>query len=165
MANTLQNLFPLTHNKAEDFNVYPVCVKFSAPVIAGKYVFSEATTPAQVFGTLLQRQKGVIAGVMLSANCTPAAFASGLDSPLKLQILHGGNRTPVNMAPFPFSTFADGDNFQEQWEVSGTDINQEEEFLLQVTGEVDQLQNMTNNELVLKVAFNYIRVGIDNLRG
>ncbi len=80
-----------------------------------------------------------------------------------LQILHGGNRTPVNMRPFPFSNFSQADNFQLQWQCSGGTVSQEEEFFLQVTGKVNQLTSMTNNELILKVSFNFIRVGIEQL--
>lgn len=165
MANTIQSLFPYTNNTAEDFNVYPVFIKFSAPIVNGEYVFSEKLTPPQVFGKLLQPQKGIIAGVMISANCTESQFTSAIDDPLYLQILHGGNKTPVNMAPFPFCNFSQGDNFQLQWKCSGGTVNQEEKFLLQVTGKVNQLTGMTSNELELKIAFNFIRVGIGNLKG
>lgn len=165
MANTLQNLFPFTENRAEDYVVDPVCVMFAAPVVGGKYVFNDVLTPPQVFGELLQKQKGIIAGVMISANCSPADFAAAVENPLKLQILHDGNMTPVNMSPFPFSTFSDGDNFQQQWKATGTNSQQSENFLLQVSGEVNQLQGMSQNELILKVSFNYIRVGIDKLKG
>lgn len=165
MANTIQSLFPYTNNTAEDFNVYPVFIKFSAPIVNGEYVFNEKLTPPQVFGKLLQPQKGIIAGVMISANCTESQFTSAIDDTLYLQILHGGNKTPVNMAPFPFCNFSQGDNFQLQWKCSGGTVNQEEKFLLQVTGKVNQLTGMTSNELDLKIAFNFIRVGIDNLKG
>ena len=164
MAATIQSLFPFTKIRANDFTVYPVYCKFSAPIIGGKYIFSEKTTPPQEFGELLQPQTGIIAGVMISANCSSDEFTSALDEQLFLQILHGGNGTPVNMAPFPFSSFAHGDNFQLQWEPSGTTPTQEEKFYLQIQGEVNQLTGMTQNELVLKVAFNYYRVGTDQLK-
>lgn len=164
MAATLQSLFPFTTNKSGDFTVYPSCVEFHAPIIAGKYVFSEATTPAQVFGKLLQKERGIIAGVMLSANTRADNFAAGIDAPLKLQVLHGGNNTPINMAPFPFGSFAHGDNFQADWEITAASINQEDEFKLSVEGEVNQLSGMTNNELILRVAFNFIRVKADALK-
>lgn len=163
MANTLQNLFPLTTHNPEDFNIFPVYVKFSASVQAGQYVFSPTATPAQSFGKLLQPQAGVIAGIMVSANCEESKFTAALDEPMFLQILHGGNRTPVNMRPFPFSNFSQADNFQLQWQCSGGTVSQEEEFFLQVTGKVNQLTSMTNNELILKVSFNFIRVGIEQL--
>ena len=94
MANTLQNLFPFTNNRAEDFNIYPVFLKFSAPIVAGQYVFNETLTPSQVFGKLLQPQKGVIAGVMISANCSESDFTSAVDDPLYLQICTAGTRRP-----------------------------------------------------------------------
>ena len=165
MAQTLQSLFPYTNNRAEYFNIYPVYLKFSAPIVAGQYVFNETLTPSKVFGKLLQPQKGIIAGVMISANCTESQFTSAIDDPLYLQILHGGNKTPVNMSAFPFGNFAQGDNFQLQWKCSGGSTSQEEEFLLQVSGKVNQLTGMNSNELDLKIAFNFIRVGIDELKG
>lgn len=165
MAQTIQSLFPFTENRAEHFNVYPVYLKFSAPIVAGQYVFNDTLTPSQVFGKLLQPQKGIIAGIMISANCSDSQFTSAIDDPLYLQILHGGNKTPVNMAAFPFSNFTQGDNFQLQWKCSGGSASQEEEFLLQVSGKVNQLTGMTSNELELRIAFNFIRVGIDELKG
>jgi hypothetical protein len=164
MAATIQNLFPFTYCRAEDFIVYPCALKFYAPVIAGKYVFNGTTTPAQRFGKLLQKQKGIIAGVMVSANCSERDFTAAIDEPLKLQILHDGNGTPVNMSPFPFSNFSQSENFQLQWEASGTTRTQEEFFKLGISGSVDQLQNMTSNELQLNVVFNFIRVGSDKLQ-
>lgn len=164
MANTLQNLFPFTHYRAEDFNVFPCVATFAASVSAGKYVFNKTSTPPVNFGKLLQKQTGVIAGVMVSANCTEAQFSAAVDAPLMLQILHGGNLTPVNMRPFPFSNFSMADNFQLQWECSGTTLKQEEDFLLQVEGAVNQVTGMTQNELILQVCFNFIRVGSDKIK-
>ena len=165
MSNTIQSLFPLTNNKAEDFTVFPCYVEFSAAVYGGKYVFNETTTPAKEFGKLLQGQKGIIAGVMLSANCTDQQFTEAVNGALKLQILHAENNTPVNMAPYPFANFSQGGNFQEQWKITASTMQQEEAVKLAVTGEVDQLTNMTQNELVIKVSFNFIRVGEENLKG
>lgn len=161
---TIQNLFPLTKNRAEDFTVYPCYLKFSAPVVNGKYVFSETTTPAQKFGKLLQKETGIIAGIMLSANCSEQEFTEALDNPLMLQILHDGNKSRVNLSPFPFANFSQTENFQLQWVASGASTKQEEHFKLAISGEVDQLPNMTSNELELKVIFNFIRVGSDKLQ-
>ena len=69
------------------------------------------------------------------------------------------------MAPFPFSEFSQGDNFTQSWEITGASTKQEESFKLAIAGELDQLQNMTLNELVLKISFNFIRVGSANLKG
>ena len=165
MAATLQNLFPFTKNKAEDFTVYPCFIKFSAPIIGGKYVFNETTTPAQRFEKLLQKQTGIISGIMLSANCEEKDFTKAIDRPLLLQILHDGNKTPVNLSPFPFVNFSQTENFQLQWTASGATIKQEEYFKLSITGEVKQLQNMTSNKLDLYVVFNFIRVGSDKFQG
>ena len=165
MANTLHSLFPYSRNRWKDFTVFPCYTEFSAPVVLGKYIFSEKTTPAVEFGKLLQGQTGIIAGVMISANCSAADFSAAVDKPLELQILHGGNNTPINMAPFPFTEFSQGDNFTQPWEITGASTKQEEAFKLAITGELDQLQNMSINELVLKVAFNFIRFGSKNIKG
>ena len=157
MANTKYSLFPFSTIAKKDFTIYPVSIEFRAPLIAGKYVFSPATTPAKVFGELMQNECGIVAGVMLSANTTAENFAAGVDKPLELQILHGGNQSAINMTPFPFSTFAHGDNFIADWEITAANVSRKDDFLLQVTGEVNQLTGMTQNELILKIAFNYIR--------
>lgn len=165
MAATIQSLFPFTTNKSKDFTLEPIYTEFRAPLVAGKYVFSEATTPAKVFGKLLQSEVGIVAGVMISANCAPDDFAQAIDKPLELQIINGGNNSPVNYAPFPFTAFAHGDNFQAQWEITAATTDQEDSFKLSVTGEVDQLPGMSQNELVLRIAFNYIRANKKKLEG
>lgn len=158
MANTLEKLFPFSTLKTNAATICPVYKEFSAPIIAGQYVFSESTTPAVEIGTLSQGQKGVIAGIQISANCSADDFAAGVESPLLLQVLHGGNRTPINYRPFPFSQFSHGDIFTLAWEITAADTNQEDEFILSVEGKVNQIGNMTSNELVLKVLFNFIRL-------
>lgn len=164
MASTIQNLFPLTKAKAEDYIVYPCALEFSAPIINGKYVFSEATTPSQKFGKLLQKQTGIIAGIMIAANCKEEDFTAAIESPLLLRVVHDGNKTPVNLAPFPFANFSQTENFQLEWEPSGASNKQEEFFRLAINGEVEQLTGMTNNKLSLKIVFNFIRVGTDKLK-
>lgn len=165
MANTISSLFPQTFNNWKDFTIIPHYAEFSAPVVSGKYIFSKETTPPVFFEKLLQGQTGVVAGVSISANCDAAQFAAAVEKPLLLQILHGGNNTPINMGPFPFTEFSQGDNFTQAWEITASTLKQEEDFKISVEGELEQLTGMTLNELVLKVCFNFIRVGSKNLKG
>lgn len=159
MAFSLQSLFPFSTVSPESTQVYPRSVMFSAPIQAGEYVFSEATTPAQEFGTLTQGKTGVIAGVMIGANCAPDDFALSVKEPLKLQVLNGTNHTPVSLAPFMFTQFAHGDNYCAWWNITGSSENRyEDSFLLSVEGRVKQIANMTDNELKLKICFNFWRV-------
>lgn len=162
---TIQSLFPYTQNRAEDFTVVPCYCEFSAPVVAGKYVFDYTLTPPVEFEKLLQGQKGIIAGVMISANCTDAEFSAAVDSPLLLQVLHGENNTPVNLKPFPFTQFSQGGQFQLQWEITAASMLQEEFSKLAITGHVNQIPGMGLNELVIRIGFNYYRVGKKNLKG
>ena len=60
MANTKYSLFPFSTISKNDFTVYPVSIEFKAPLVAGKYVFSASTTPAKVFGELLQGEHGFV---------------------------------------------------------------------------------------------------------
>lgn len=159
MANTYHNLFPFTTVRPEQAQIFPVTVMFEAPIIAGKYVFNKQTTPAKIFGQLPQNQTGIIAGVMISANCTPADFAQNVDEPLGLRVYHGGNKTPVNNSPFPFSQFSDGDNYSLWWRITGSPKRPyEDDYLLEVTGSVNQIADMSENVLKLRISFNYWRV-------
>lgn len=158
MAATIQSLFPYTQINPDLVNVYPCLASFEAPVIAGEFVFNETTTPPVNFGKLLQGQKGVIAGLMLSANCSDSEFTKNVLEPLKLQVIHGGNLTPVNMAGFPFSNFSQAENFELQWISTGVTIDQEENFLLSVNGKVNQIPGIASNKLKLDVVFNFIRI-------
>ena len=164
MANTLQNLFPFSTIRPAGALVYPCAVEFSAPIQAGFYVFDDTTTPPVKFGKLLQQQTGVIAGVMIGGNCTPADFAQAVQEPLKLQVYNGGNRTPVNLAPFPFSQFAHGDNYSLWFNITQA-ANYEDDFLLGISGKVKQINNMTDNELKIKIAFNFWRIDNRQLEG
>lgn len=162
MANTLQNLFPFSTISPARALVYPCAVEFSAPITAGHYVFTDDTRVK--FGKLLQQQTGVIAGVMIGANCLPEDFAAAVDEPLKLQVYNGGNGTPVNLAPFPFSQFAHGDNYTCWFNITQA-ANYEDDFLLGLSGKVRQIADMTSNELKIKIAFNYWRVDNAMLEG
>lgn len=164
MANTLQSLFPFSTISPERAHVYPVTVKYSAPIIGGEYVFNDTTTPPQVFGQLPQNQTGVIAGVMIGANCAPADFAQNVVDVLKLQILNGSNKTPVNMSPFPFSEFSHGDNYSLWWNITGSSQVYTDDFLLQISGKVKQIANMTDNELKINISFNYWRIDNEELK-
>lgn len=155
MANTLQNLFPFSTIIPSSALVYPCAVEFSAPITAGHYMFKDSTRLK--FGKLLQQQTGVIAGVMIAGNCTPEDFAAAVSEPLMLQVYNGGNGTPVNLAPFPFSQFADGDNYSLWFNITQA-ANYEDDFLLAISGKVRQIANMTENELKIKIAFNFWRV-------
>lgn len=165
MANTVQNLFPFSTINPVNAEIHPMTVTFSAPIIGGEYVFNETTTPPQLVGTLPQGKTGVIAGVMIGANCTPEDFAASVVDVLELQILHGANGTPVNTAAFPFSQFAHGDNYSVWWNITGAPTPYIDEYFLSVTGKVKQISNMTENELKLKISFNYWRIADKELKG
>ena len=94
----------------------------------------------------------------ISANCTAAEFTTAIEKPLMLRVVHGENRTTVNASPFPFTSFEQVENFQLDWVITGATMKQEESFLLNVTGVVNQIPGMNNNELILRVSFNYMRV-------
>lgn len=158
MANTVNKLFPFSTLDPSKVKICPKFVEFSAPIIAGKYVFSEATTPAQIFDSLPQSQTGIIAGVQISANCNPEDFAEAVEKPLLLQVYHGGNNTPVNVDPFPFSQFSHGDNYLLNWKITAAEINNMDECKISVVGEVNQIGNMNSNELTLRVQFNFLRI-------
>ena len=163
MANTLQNLFPFSTIRPARALVYPCALEFIAPITAGHYVFSENNRVP--FGTkLLQEQTGVIAGVMISANCSAEDFAAAVDEPLKIQIFQGGNDTPVNLAPFPFSQFSHGDNYSLWFNITQA-ANYENEFFVALSGKVRQIANMTSNELKIKLAFNFWRIDNAMIQG
>lgn len=163
MANTLQSLFPFSTINPARALVYPCSVEFSAPITAGHYVFKDANRVS--FGTtLLQEQTGVIAGIMISGNCSAEDFAAAVDEPLKIQIYQGGNDTPVNLAPFPFSQFSHGDNYVLWFGITQA-ANYKNEFFVALSGKVRQIANMTSNELKIKLAFNFWRVDKAMLEG
>lgn len=164
-SSTIQSLFPYKGIRGDDFTITPCYCEFSAPVVGGKYVFNHDLTPPVEFSKLLQGQKGIIAGVMISANCTDAEFAAAVDSPLLLQVLHGENNTPITMGPYPFTQFSQGGEYQAQWQITAASMLQEENVKLSLTGAVNQIGGLGLNELVIRISFNYYRVGVDSVSG
>lgn len=158
MAATIQSLFPYSIIDPAKVTIYPRLASFEAPVIGGEFVFNETTTPPVNFGKVLQGEKGVIAGLMLSANCAESDFTTNVIEPLQLQVIHGGNLTPVNMAGFPFSNFSQAENFELEWKDTGVSTDQEEEYFLSVNGRVNQIPGITSNVLKLDIVFNFIRI-------
>lgn len=158
MAATIQSLFPYSTIDPNKVTIYPRLASFEAPVIGGEFVFNETTTPPVNFGKVLQGQKGVIAGLMLSANCSDSEFTTNVIEPLKLQVIHGGNLTPVNLSEFPFSNFSQAENFELQWKVTGVTVEQEEDFFLSVNGKVNQIPGISSNKLKLDIMFNFILI-------
>ena len=155
MANTIYSLFPYSPAVIEKAVTYPCKVEFSASIDDGKYVFNGKP---KKFGKLPMGQTGVIAGVMISANCSPDSFAAAVDDPLGLRVYHGQNKTPINMSPFYFSQFSHGDNFTVNWRVTGLTRGYSDDFLIGISGKVNQIDDMDENELRLKILFNFIRV-------
>lgn len=158
MAATIQSLFPFSTIDPDKATIYPRLASFEAPVIGGEFVFNETTTPPVNFGKVLQGQKGVIAGLMLSANCSDSEFTTNVVEPLKLQVIHGGNLTPVNLTGFPFSNFSQAENFELQWKATGVTVEQEEDFFLSVNGKVNQIPGIASNKLKLDIVFNFILI-------
>ena len=159
MADSVEKLFPFSTLPENAVKITPVYLEFSAPIVGGYYVFSEATTPAKDTEiSLPQGQKGVIAGIQISANCSPDDFAEAVEEPLLLQVLHGGNDTPINYKPFPFAQFSHGGEFMLNWRITAGDMLQQDSIKLAITGKVAQINNMSSNELVLKILFNFIRI-------
>ena len=165
MAATIQSLFPYSLIDPHKVTIYPRLASFEAPVIGGEFVFNETTTPPVNFGKVLQGEKGVIAGLMLSSNCSEADFTTNVIEPLKLQVIHGGNLTPVNLAGFPFANFSQAENFELQWEDTGVTVDQEEDFFLSINGRVNQIPGITSNKLKLDIVFNFIRLAEGALEG
>jgi len=158
MAATIQSLFPYSTIDPHKVTIYPRLASFEAPVIGGEFVFNETTTPPVNFGKVLQGEKGVIAGLMLSANCSESEFTTNVIEPLKLQVIHGGNITPVNMAAFPFANFSQAENFELEWKDTGVTTDQEEEYFLSVNGKLNQIPGINSNKLKLDIVFNFIRI-------
>lgn len=158
MAATIQSLFPYSLIDPHKVTIYPRLASFEAPVIGGEFVFNETTTPPVNFGKVLQGEKGVIAGLMLSANCSEAEFTTNVIEPLKLQVIHGGNLTPVNLAAFPFANFSQAENFELEWKDTGVTTDQEEDYFLSVNGKLNQIPGIDSNKLKLDIVFNFIRI-------
>lgn len=137
MATIFQR-FPQLKNWRE-VAVFPVSLKFTAPLIAGKFVFNEQKTA--FFSN--SNELVVLDGVSLSASggIDELTFSKALKDFFSLNIIREGNGHPVTLAPFKFAAFNQAALFTANFTATATNGN-EENFSFELKGELEQIPEL-----------------------
>ena len=133
---TLREKFPGVHNIETAVKVFPVAARFSAPLVAGAFVWPRVDVPT-FNGNI--GEKFEADGFTLAANIDALTFSRAIDPAyanglFNLEIIRAGNRRPCTQAPFRFTAFNQGREFSANWEVTATDNQGVENFIFRLNG-------------------------------
>ena len=131
--STLWQKFPGVSDIEKKVVTYPVAARFTAPLVAGKFVYNRLTVPAfsASAGEML-----VLDGVVLAGNIDQLIFANAIDPTsndgfFSLDIVRRGNNHPVTLQPFKFGAFSQGGEFSVNWAPTATEKGTEQfDFVL-----------------------------------
>ena len=160
--STLFQKFPQFKNPLQQVLVYPVAVQFKADLIGGRFDFKQVTQPAFTGNS---GEIFVLDGVTMAASIDQLNFSQAIDIQynngfFSLDIIRGGNRTAVGLAPFRFSAFNQGSEFSANWRPSATE-NNEEKFIFQMDGALVQTPELIAlgvSQIGISVSANIYRI-------
>lgn len=123
--------------------VYPVAVRFPAPLIAGRFEWPALEIPAF---TGQAGEKFVLSGLTLAANIDQLAFSNAIDPAFNngffsMDIMRAGNRHAATLAPFRFTAFNQGGEYNANWAPTATE-NNAENFNFRLTGALIQTPDL-----------------------
>jgi hypothetical protein len=112
MASLWQR-FPGVKDVASRIDVYPLRASFQAPLTLGKFRFNKIRIPLL---KLPQGRLGVIDGISFVSNIDTLIFSNAIDPSIndgffKMNVIRSGNDHAINLSPFYFSSFAQGESF------------------------------------------------------
>ena len=160
--STIWQKFPHLDNPLEQALVYPVAVSFTAALFGGKFLFPKILqsgflgSSGEIF---------VMDGISLAANIDQLTFSAALDPNynngfFSLDIVRGGNKSAVGLAPFRFSAFGQGSEFAANWRATATENNQEK-FFFQLDGgliQTPELITLGVSQIQISVCANIYRI-------
>jgi hypothetical protein len=155
--NSINQLFPNLKNR--DFAVYPVAVSFTSTLNAGFYDFD--FLPKKKVCELGKNETGLICGINLSSNVSNDLFLEALDENngfLSIRLIHGENKSDVNLAPFYFCNFSDS-SFISNFKIVGSNSSEKESFFIKLGGRIKQIGSI--NKITLNLIFNLLKTKKD----
>jgi hypothetical protein len=159
--STLFEKFPGVPDVWKKVLIYPVAVRFTALLAAGKFTFPKVTLDAFTgnAGEIFVLDGVTLAGdldALTFSNAINPAFNAGFFS---LQIIRAGNGHPVTLAPFRFSAYNQGETFAANFAPTATQDNKET-FQFQLDGELLQTPEIValgKTEISLTLVANIFR--------
>jgi hypothetical protein len=133
---TLYQKFPGIIAPDTSIQVYPIAVKFTAPLIGGRFDFLGVENFAFTGNS---SEKFILDGSAIAGNISNQIFNNALDPAafngfFLLDIIRDGNRHPVTLAPFKFSDYSQALNFSANFAPNATDKSGRENFNFKLSG-------------------------------
>lgn len=120
--------------------IYPVSSVFTAALAGGFFVWDKVRVKIL---SVSASDLIVMDGVTLCSNIDQLQFSRALVGLFDLGVVRGGNGQRVNLAPFKFGAFNQGENFSANWVPTATEGNLEEIFF-ELSGRLEQTQELVN---------------------
>lgn len=146
---TIYQALPGLANIDNAAQVYPVAVKFQAPLIAGRFEWAALVAPAFIGQA---GEKFALSGLTLAANIDQLIFSNAIDPAynggfFSMDIVREGNGHPATLAPFKFTAFNQGAEYNANWSPTATQ-NNGERFSLRMTGALIQTPEIVGTGLL-----------------
>lgn len=166
---TLWQKFPGAADIRKAAKIYPVGVRFDAPLLGGKFTFSNQSVEAFKGNP---RELYVLDGVTISGNIDGLQFCQAINPGFggglfSLNIDQAETRLPVTQAPFLFGNYDQALEFCAQWQTETT-IADEDTFRFILNGELLQTSSILAAGLTsisLFVTANIIRLDSNKFMG
>jgi hypothetical protein len=160
--STLFQKFPGLQNVQQKVKVYPVAVKFTAPLLAGRFEWNKVLKFAFIGNS---GERFILDGVNLSATIDQLNFSNAIDPAVNngfmlLDIIRDGNNKTVTLAPFAFSAFNEGAEFSADFSPTAT-VNNQENFSFQLRGALIQTPGIIDlgvDEITILLTGNIYRI-------
>lgn len=134
MSGTIFQAFPgqsVDQNKVRPF---PVTAKFVGVLNVGYYEFDSSI---EIYNAS-SNDLCVLSGLTIGGSISAEDFNKGLDGDaLSLNIVGQGSRKPVNLQPYYFNSYNQGDNFNTLWTPNATK-NNKESYHMTLKGRIKQ---------------------------
>jgi hypothetical protein len=170
MASLWQR-FPGLKDVSSKIDVYPIKATFTAQLIAGRYVFDKAVQRVSIL-KLPQGRMGVIDGISFVSNIDQLIFSNAIDPSVndgffKMNVIRKGNNHPINLAPFMFASFSQGETFTSNFTATAVQ-NGLEEIELELDGALLQTSEITalgKLQITIQATINFFQCRDTILKG
>jgi len=125
---------------------FPFCLTFESSAVSGSiFTFQKVAQSA------LEMDAGdlvVLDGLRIAANVDQLAFSRALVSPFELNLFRGDGKEQVNLKPWKFASFDQGENFAAVWQPNTLGSNGKDQALFTLEGQLKQIAELINETTV-----------------
>lgn len=141
---TLFQSFPGVKDVIEKVSIFPVGIKFTAPLVGSKFTFRNMDVLA--FGGN-PRETYVVDGIALSGTIDELTFSNSIDASFgigafSIDIISAGTGLPCTQAPFPFGSYSQALKFAANVRTKTTAKDGRDSFFLRMNGQLNQTADL-----------------------